>query len=275
MGCFGGGKKVDVVPCTADDVGRLESEAGSKQQKSGRDGLSTAPSPNKKGAAGGERSGLHSAPTPSDGLGGALGDFIIEGPGGPTAEQVDAYLTDVLGPKVVKSLRASEWSERVTGLEQLTKLVQEDGSAAAPSTPRPTGSDGEPLGESAARAALFRAIISVLARALQDKVVPVFLPAISLLTSVYCDEFLKPLGKDSTLPRNALPTFAGQLVSRAGSSNQRAREESSAALLHLARCATVGAAAIGPWALKPLSKVGRRHFWRHMIFSRRPFSDAS
>ena len=61
------------------------------------------------------------------------------------------------------------------------------------------------------------------------------------------------------LPRAALPHFAGQLVMRAGSSNARAKEESASGLLSLAASAAVGAAAIGPFALRPLANSKSAH----------------
>ena len=66
---------------------------------------------------------------------------------------------------------------------------------------------------------LYKACVTVLARALQDKVVPVFLPALQLLVDVYSDAFLSKL--PSGMPLDPLPLFARQLVLRSGSSNVR------------------------------------------------------
>ena len=66
---------------------------------------------------------------------------------------------------------------------------------------------------------LYKACVTVLARALQDKVVPVFLPALQLLVDVYSDDFLAKL--PSGMPLDPLPLFARQLVLRSGSSNVR------------------------------------------------------
>ena len=100
---------------------------------------------------------------------------------------------------------------------------------------------------------------------------PVFLPALALLAEVYSEDFLAPLGA-SPLPRAAIAHFAHQLVWRAGSSNVRAKEESSGALLKLARCEAVGCAAVTPWVLRPLSNsksahacIGRLELLRQII----------
>jgi len=68
---------------------------------------------------------------------------------------------------------------------------------------------------------LYKACVTVLARALQDKVVPVFLPALQLLVDVYSDGFLSQLPAGQ--PLHPLPLFARQLVLRSGSSNVRSR----------------------------------------------------
>tara|TARA_B100000768_G_scaffold145795_1_gene138738 strand:+ start:185 stop:559 length:375 start_codon:yes stop_codon:yes gene_type:complete len=74
---------------------------------------------------------------------------------------------------------------------------------------------------------LYKACVTVLARALQDKVVPVFLPALQLLIDVYSDDFLLQL-LPAGQPLHPLPLFARQLVLRSGSSNVR----NSTYLLH-------------------------------------------
>ena len=102
---------------------------------------------------------------------------------------------------------------------------------------------------------------------------PVYLPALGLLSDVYSDEFLAPIASGQ-LPRAAIAHFAHQLVFRAGSSNQRAREESANAMLQLARRPSVGCAAIAPWVLRPLSTrdtksvhatVGRLELLRNVV----------
>ena len=67
---------------------------------------------------------------------------------------------------------------------------------------------------------LYKACVTVLARALQDKVVPVFLPALQLLIDIYSDDFLLQL-LPAGQPLHPLPLFARQLVLRSGSSNVR------------------------------------------------------
>jgi hypothetical protein len=101
--------------------------------------------------------------------------------------------------------------------------------------------------------------------------VPVYLPALNLLSEVYSSSFLEPLTA-SSLPRAAICAFAHQLLFRAGSSNVRAREESSTALLNLARCEHVGCPAIARWLVRPLQNsksssaaVGRLELLRAAI----------
>lgn len=295
MPCFGS-KRVEVVPSirAPDDgkpttpgrkgAGRLEGEGG----KNPRDGLHSAPTSldvNETGASTSKRAGLHSAPLndPSrkgkksnwgkgqgvvdgeaaektgGGQNATLGEFIIENIGSdgqPNAASVDAYLDDVIGPKIVKELRGTEWAGRVQGLEALQGLVKRTAAEGAYAT----GEDAaEPAEGEPTRQALFRACVTVLARALQDKVVPVYLPALALLAEIYAPAFLAPLGPESTLPRSAVALFAEKLVFRAGSSNVRAQQETSGALLSLARCEMVGPAAVGPSALKPLSNSKSAH----------------
>ena len=282
-------KSVDVVPCTSEDgavavkrggsatphaAGRLESAGDGKQgASSGRDGLHSAPLQRQSSSemvGVGDRAGVHSASQqrtpPTMGKGAAtamgatfkepIGEFTIEAASGaPTAADVDAYLEDIMGPRIVKELRADgskDWSSRVSGLEGLTKLCQKK---VAEGMAMPTGRSDVVDAE---RAALFRGCVTVLSRVLQDKVVPVFLPALALLAEVYSDGFLKPIAK-GPLPRAAVAHFAHQLVWRAGSSNVRAREESSSALLKLARCEAVGCGAISPWVLRPLSNSKSAH----------------
>lgn len=337
MPCFGS-KRVDVVPCIEDDVpgnaamgrpasglrngaGRIEAPVDTKQDagpNTGRDGLHSAPNGRDTAGVMGTRAagrdGLHSAPQrtpPSKGSTvphGAkpnepLGDFLIEaaGDGAPNAAAVDAYLEDVLGPRVVKDLRNTEWASRVQGLEAIQQLVMKK---AALSGVTPTGQSADSSSFDGERASLFRACITVLARSLQDKgaprllarnpaelscasqrvtrarealgwssvvvltdivrflavlaVVPVYLPALSLLASIYSPSFLQPIA-GSQLPRAAISHFAHQLIFRSGSSNVRAREESSNAMIHLARCEAVGCALIAPWILKPISNTKQAH----------------
>ena len=282
MPCFGS-KRVEIVPITAEDAaGRLEPDGKPTQQPT-RDGLHSAPNGQDAAPPLGGRKGLHSAPQRGmpDGkvMPGTkgdprplepIGDFIIEvGDGAPTASAVDAYLEDLLGPRIVKDLRGAEWAQRVSGLEAVQKLVQR--KAAGADELLATGQQPNSASIEATRASLFRGCITVLSRALQDKVVPVFLPALSLLAEVFSSEFLQPIAETPT-PRAAVAHFAHQLVFRAGSSNVRAREESSSALLALARCESVGCAAIAHWVLRPLSNskssnavVGRLELIRGLV----------
>ena len=61
------------------------------------------------------------------------------------------------------------------------------------------------------------------------------------------------------LPTSAVDLLAPQLVTRAGSSNVRAREDSSSALLRLARNPCVGAAAVAPHTLRALPNAKSQH----------------
>jgi len=285
MPCFGS-KRVEVVPCTTENgadlpgaamggngahgaAGRLEPSVSKvSPTRSERDGLHSAPNGRDIEASKGARAGVHSAPQrtpPSKGVAQEqlkprepLGDFFIEtsGDSAPNAAAVDAYLEDILGLRVVKDLRCAEWASRVQGLEALHQLVKKKAALSA-SQPVATGA-GESSAVVGERAALFRGCITVLARLLQDKVVPVYLPALSLLATIYSFDFLTPFSS-SQLPKAAIPLFTQQLVFRSGSSNVRAREESSNALLHLARCQAVGSATIAPWILKPLSNTKQAH----------------
>ena len=278
FGCFGK-SSINVAPLEGDEVGDLVPHHGKKgpgtgrmddirpvDSTPGRDGLHSAPSPGQGSVDAVSRTGLHSAPktgqasaTAPQGLHQAtaqkatptghraapeLGEFYVEQKGGPTAADVDEYLEGTFGSKLVKELRSTEWAERVRGIEALQGLVMKT-TAAMNTSP-------------AERLALFRACITVLARLLQDKIVPVYLPALQLLVDLYVPSFLAPL-PNATVPRAALVHFAGQLVYRAGSSNVRAREESGAAYLHLARCEHAGPAAVCPHALRPLSNSKSQH----------------
>ena len=259
MGCFGKGR-AEVVP-TEDAVsrkgaGRLESSDGKATPRgAARDGLHSAPTSQDRTDAALRRHGLHSAPHAvgdkgAKGHNSDLGDFILEAADGspPTKEAVDAYLEDIIGPKITKLLRNAEWAARVEGLEALSRLVKQragEGSLA-------TGGLDSSAQDENGRLALFRACVTVMARALSDKVVPVYLPTLALLAEVYSSAFLAPIAT-SKLPRAGIGCFAHQLVFRAGSSNVRAREESQGALLQLARCDAVGAESIFPLALKSVN----------------------
>jgi len=281
MPCFGR-KRVEVMPVEegADGpmaaaekkigTGRMETTPDSKKagdaHSSSDRGLQSAPSGQDSEKGPHERVGVHSAPQraalskarqPDD-----LGDFLIEGTGdaGPTAVDIDQYLEGLFGPRIVKDLRShgahTEWASRVSGLEALQRIVKAkkaEGEVAA----TPTG-DGANWRDEGERLALFRGLITVLARALSDKVVPVFLPAIALLTEVYSREFFA-LMPSSSLPKKAVALFASQLIFRSGSSNARAIEESSQALLHLARCDAVGCDAVAPWVTRPISNTKQAH----------------
>ena len=135
-------------------------------------------------------------------------------------------------------------------------MVKKKASESA-AAPVPTG-EAVHWREEGERLALFRGCITVLARALSDKVVPVYLPATALLADLFSSDFLAPI-RSSALPRAAIAHFANTLVFRSGSSNVRAREESSNALLHLARCESVGCATIAPYVTRPISNTRQAH----------------
>jgi len=166
--------------------------------------------------------------------------FVIEGNEGVRAAEVDAYLENIIGSRIVKELRATEWASRVHALEALQKLFMK---------PRSTATQAD-------REALFKASITVLTRLLQDKVVPVFLPAIQGLCQLYSHAILASV--PVALARSALHHFAGQLVLRSGSSNVRAREESANALRILCR-SQVGAKSVCPYSLRPLTNRKSQH----------------
>jgi len=260
-----------VVPAGSNTVlptGRLETEekqsTGAKQESTpGQDrGLQSAPTGQDSGS--GSRAGVHSAPPRSSLSKGRpdepLSDFLIESDAGPTAAAVDEYLEAIFGQRVVKDLRSqgahTEWSSRVSGLEAIQKLVKQKKAESA-AKPMPTG-DTTFWRDEGERLALFRGVVTVLVRALSDKVVPVYLPALSLLNDTYSSDFFAPM-QSSALPKAAIAHFAHQLVFRSGSSNGRAREESSNALLHLARCEAVGCAAVAPWVTRPISNTKQAH----------------
>jgi len=246
--------------------GRLESKKATSSSKDSvpRDGLSSAPStgsgvpsPVKRTHSAprfarpeegsGDRASVQKSPSgakePKEGEVGPpplapaqsrqdrLGEYVIEGPS-VTAAQVDEYLTNVLGSVCTKNLRSAAWAQRVQGLELISSLLHDRARAVQPLP-------------------LYKACVSVLARALQDKVVPVFLPALQLLVDVYSDDFLSQLPAGQ--PLHPLPLFARQLVLRSGSSNVRAKEESIGAVMQMARSAHVGPAELAPYVLHPLA----------------------
>merc|ERR1740130_1133362 len=161
----------------------------------------------------------------------AVSEFVVEGDG-VSSKDVDSYLESVLGSRITKALRASEWASRVSGLEALGALL--------------ANTSDEPH-TAAERTAQFKAGISIVARLLQDKVVPVFLPALATVRALYSAHILQVVPAD--LPAKAVPIFATQIVMRASSSNVRAREEASGALRYLARA--VDPTAVCPVALRP------------------------
>ena len=161
-----------------------------------------------------------------------LSEFLIEGANGVGAAEVDAFLESVIGSRTTKALRSNEWATRVNGLESFAILLQ----------PEAPVSSGE-------RSALFKAGVAIVARLIQDKVVPVFLPALATVKALYSPPTLgAQLGK---LPALAVPIFTPHIVIRASSSNLRAREEAAATLRHLARA--VDPTAVCPSALRPLT----------------------
>ena len=110
------------------------------------------------------------------------------------------------------------------------------------------------------QAALFRAGVTVVERLLKDKVVPVYLPALALLEELFSPAMhASHAAVPAKLPLAACDLLAPQLVTRAGSSNVRAREDSAALLLRLARNGAVGGAAIAPHVLRPLSNNKNQH----------------
>lgn len=164
------------------------------------------------------------------------GSFKLENAlDGPTAEEVDEYISSVLGGgSIAADLRSATWGDRLRGIEMLQARVEAKGAA--------------PVAE---REALFKICVSVLARLLHDKIVPVYLPALHLLQVLYSSEaFLRLL---EPLVRDAAAILVPPLVLRSGSSNVRAKEESNSVLSSLAASPYVGASAVCPHTLRPLS----------------------
>ena len=252
MGCFGNNKRAEIVPSAGPAAGRLESD-GKSGASLPRDGLHSAPTSQDRTDATKRRLGLHSAPHAAGDKGPSseIGDFILEASDGspPTKDAVDSYLEDIIGPKIVKSLRGAEWATRVEGIEALQRLVKQRAGEGIVAT---GGLDANGAQDEGERTELFRACVTVMTRALQDKVVPVYLPTLALLAEVFQPAFLAPMAR-SPLPKTAVPCFAHQLIFRAGSSNVRAREESQGALLRLARCDAVGHEAVFALALRPFN----------------------
>jgi hypothetical protein len=257
-------------------------DAAAKQEKltspsklTNRAGLHSAP-PDRKSAP----AVASEAPLPKP----ALGEFLVEGVGGVSATDADVYCTNILGtplhylncvyclgcclcyhlglarhtrhtplsphagPALVKELRAPEWAARVRGLEAMQALINSRlgcecvGLAAA---------------GCAEQLALFKAGVTVLARLVQDKVVPVYLPALQLLDELFAPSTAS--GLPASLLRGALDILAPQLVTRAGSSNVRAREDSTKVLLRLAHSPHVGGVVVGLHTLRPLPNSKSQH----------------
>jgi len=121
----------------------------------------------------------------------------------------------------------------------------------------------------AGRVTFFKACVTVLFRLLQDKIVPVFLPALQVLRYAYSPTVLCSVPKELAL--EGIELVATQLITRAGSSNIRAREESCATIQHLART-QLGAHAVCKHALQPLpnrksqtAAVGRIELLRALL----------
>ena len=163
-----------------------------------------------------------------------LTEFIVEKSGSRTPAEVDAYLGDVLGLPTVRNLRSVQWAERVQGLEEVKARLE-----------------ASRQGSTAEQLPVFKACVTVLSRLLQDRVVPVFLPALELLVALFHDAHMAAL--PSHLPRAAVAHTCDQMVLRCGSSNGRARDESIDAVLHCARSTTLGPQAVAQHVLKPLA----------------------
>lgn len=166
--------------------------------------------------------------------------FLIEEADGASPETVDAALLDALGDNVmVAHLRSAQWADRVLGIQELQAHFEARAAHVS----------------ALQRERMFIAVVSVLAHLLKDKLVPVFLPSLELLQCIFSPSLLD--GLKPQLLQNATHVLAPQLVSRAGSSNPRAREESANALMHLAT--TEQAAPVGPHLVRPLANRKAAH----------------
>lgn len=76
--------------------------------------------------------------------------FIIEKVAGRTADDVDAYLNDIIGQAAVKNLRSVQWAERVQGLEEVKSRLLASRNGAVPE-----------------QVSVFKASVTVLVRLLQ------------------------------------------------------------------------------------------------------------
>jgi len=224
---------------TADVAGTpaAEKEDGVQPESPGKQhriGLHSAP-PLKRLPGAGPAAEATKEPEPFELVQG-LDEFIIEKPSGRSASEVDAYLADIISQPTARNLRSTQWAERVQGLEEVKARLTASRRVAVPE-----------------QLAVFKACVTVLARLLQDRVVPVYLPALELLVDLFHDEHLAALPPH--LGRAAVALTCDQMVLRCGSSNGRARDESIDAVFHCARSHALGPQAVAPHVLKPLANV--------------------
>merc|ERR1719382_645805 len=111
------------------------------------------------------------------------GVFTIEGCDNMAPADVDLYISGILGNNVVAhSLRSAQWADRVHGLKAFDAQLEAFECRAARAT------------EAEARQ-LFNVAVTILARTLHDKLVPVYLPALSLLVRIYSPVLLNKVDK--------------------------------------------------------------------------------
>lgn len=170
--------------------------------------------------------------------------FVIEGASGWTADQVDAHLGSSLSTSIATGLRSTTWTDRVRALEEFEAMLEARTAKAI------FKSDDEPK-------QLFEAAITVLAKTLHEKLVPVYLPAVGLLVKVFCDSILAKVPRQTVAA--ALEHLLPPVVLRAGSSNQRAREESAHALTFLSSSKRVGSGLVCPFVLRPVANRKSPH----------------
>jgi len=169
---------------------------------------------------------------------------------GTNDDEADACLSSTLSSTISSGLKSTVWADRVRALEELDALLEARMSCFK--------SDDEPR-------QLFRASVAVLSKALHEKLVPVYLPAVGLLVKVFSDSLLAKVfsGENEKSAHDTIKAALGHLtppvVLRAGSSNQRAREESAHALTCLCLCQRVGAAMLGPIVMRPLANRKSAH----------------
>ena len=200
--------------------------------------------------------------------------FTIEKTAGVTAEDVNTYLAGLIGQDAVTNLRSAMWAERVKGLEEVkSQLLASRGedvtkqissfkvsvtvlSRVLQVLPHPSRPNINP--PNAARLAQSAACLSEITAppVSQEKIVPVYLPALEVLVALFDDEHLTALPAE--MPCAAVAVLCDLIVLRCGSSNSRARDDSIEAVLHCAHSKALGPGVVARHVLKPLSNTSAK-----------------